>query len=275
MTGFFDRSVRIGLSLAVAGFALFWLLNRGWDVALRDAQFFNGWVLTGAIFGLMLLTLRKRVVILPLGRVRGWMALHYYLGFACVGVFFIHAGTSLPDSPIEWVLWTLFVFIAVSGLFGALLAKLVPLRLEEHGERIIFERIPVFRRKLAEEAEVIALDSVRDGNTVSIAELHAERLAAYFARPRHIAAHLMSSNLPVSRIMGELASIERYLDEAGKERLARLRELVLAKDNLDFQYANGGLLKLWLFVHVPASWAMLLVMLAHIVIAYAYSAGVA
>ncbi|MDJ0932201.1 hypothetical protein [Breoghania sp.] len=201
--------------------------------------------------------------------------LHTYLGLACFSAFLVHTGYGLSDAPMEWLLWTLFMLVAASGCVGALLGKPIPLHLEEHGERIIFERIPVFRRQLAEEAGAIALDSVRDGNTVSIVELYADRLAAYFACPRNIAAHLLSSNLPASHMLGELSSIERYLDEDGKARLIRLRELVEAKDNLDFQYANGELLKLWLFLHIPASWAMLLVIVAHIVIAYAFSSGVA
>ena len=142
----FERHVLGGLAAAVVAFVVFWLANIGYDVSLRDVQFFNGWVLTACIGVLMLFTIRKRVVILPFGRVRLWLRLHYYLGIVCLAVFLVHTHFRLPDSPLEWVLWLLFVLVGVSGLVGSLLSKLVPIRLETHGERVIFERIPAVPR---------------------------------------------------------------------------------------------------------------------------------
>ena len=275
LTALFHRSMVINLAIAVAAFVVFWLANTGYDVSLREAQYFSGWVLTVCMLVLFLLTLRKRVVILPFGRVRGWLSLHYYLGFATLAVFLVHTHFRFPDSPLEWQLWLLFVLIGLSGVIGALLTKLVPLRLEAHGERIIFERIPIFREELRAEAEATALESVKDGNTVTIAELYTNTLVNYFDRPRNVVSHLLGSKSPLARIERALDSVERYLDDAGKARLAKLRELVETKDNLDFQYANGGLLKVWLFFHVPATWAVLVTMVVHIVVAYAFSAGVA
>ena len=267
----FSRSVLVNAAFAVAFFALFWLVNARYDVTLHDVQYFNGWTLIIFIAVMMLLTLRKRVVILPFGRVRLWLLIHYYLGFITIGIFLIHTKFRLPDSPLEWVLWLLFVLVAVSGLFGALITKVIPPRLEARGERILFVRIPVFRNQLAVEAEALARDSVKDGNTESIAKLYVDLLGDFFARPRNILAHLQASNVPLARILGELTSIERYLDDAGKQRAAKMRDLVEAKDNLDFQYANAGLLRLWLFLHIPSTYAMLVTVVVHVVLAYAFS----
>ena len=79
--------------------------------------------------------------------------------------------------------------------------------------------------------------------------------------------------MPQARILGELSAIERYLDEPGKARLLKMRDLVEAKSNLDFHYANGGLLRLWLFVHVPATYALLVAIAVHVVLEYAFAAG--
>jgi hypothetical protein len=275
LIGFVERRVVISIGVTAAAFVVFWVADVGYDVALREVQFFNGWVLTACIGALVLFKIRKRVVILPFGRVRQWLLLHYYVGFLCLGVFLVHTHFRLPDSPLEWILWTLFVLVGVSGLVGGLLSKLVPLRLEAHGERVIFERISVFRVQLAKEAEAIALESIKDADTVSIARFYADTLVHYFARPRYILAHLLASNVPRARLLGEIDSIDRYLDKTGKAQLARLRDLVIAKDNLDFHYVNAGLLKVWLFLHIPATYAMLVVIVIHIVLSYAFSSGVA
>ncbi len=271
LTAVLNRSLLINLAVVAAVFALFYAWNTRYGISLRDVQYFNGWTLAACIGIMMLLTMRKRAVILPFGRVRFWLLVHYYLAVLTVAAFLVHTRFKLPDSPMEWMLWSLFVLVAISGIFGAIIARYIPPRLEAHGERIMFERIPVYRKQLATEAEALARDSVKDG-TASIAKLYVEVLGHFFAGPRNVLAHLNSSHVPLARILDELASIERYLDAEGKARLAKMRELVETKDNLDFQYANAGLLRLWLFLHLPPTYAMLVIAVMHVILAYAFSA---
>jgi hypothetical protein len=85
--------------------------------------------------------------------------------------------------------------------------------------------------------------------------------------------HLRSSSRPLNRIQGEIDSLRQYLDDAGKERLAKIKDLVRAKDNLDFHFAHQGVLKAWLFIHVPATYGLIVLIIAHVAIMYAYSSG--
>lgn len=271
----FNRGILVNLGCAALAFAVFFLGNFSYEVSLRDVQYYNGWFMAACMVTLFLLTLRKRLVILPFGRIRMWVLLHYYLGFVTIGVFLVHTRYQLPDSALEWLLWCLFVLTAVSGMFGGLLSKIVPPRLEAHGERILFERIPMFKAQLAGQAEDLVLESIKNGNTLSISNLYTELLADYFAGHRNILAHAQSSNLPLKRLHGELDAIERYLDPAGKAHLQQMRELVVAKDNIDFHYANGGLMKLWLFFHIPTTYALIIAIVVHVMIAYAFSTGIA
>ena len=270
-----NRGVLLNLTGASIAFAIFYLGNLIYDVSLRDVQYFNGWALVAGISVLMLLSFRKKVVILPFGPVRKWLRLHYYLGFVTVGVFVVHTKYRIPDSPLEWLLWCLFVLTALSGIFGGVISKVIPPRLEVRGERILFERIAMFRAQLAEQAEELVRQSIEDSNTLSIANLYNDVLAEFFARHHNIIAHLQSSNRPLSRMLGALDAIERYLDEDGKGHLENMRVIVRAKNNLDFHYANGGLLKFWLFFHIPATYALIVAVIVHIVVAYAFSAGIA
>ena len=132
-----------------------------------------------------------------------------YLGLVTVGVFLFHSRFKLPDSPIEWILLTLFVVIVLSGLIGIGLSKFVPHRLEARGEHVLFERIPMYRAQLAERAEALALSSVRGGTTKSIAQFYSQELAGYFARHHNTLAHLVGSGIPKSRMLGALQAIER------------------------------------------------------------------
>lgn len=273
LTALLNRSVATNIALVCLAFALFILENWRRDVGLHDFQFFNGWTLLACIVAMLLLTWRKKVVILPFGRVGFWMQVHYYVGFLTVGVFLVHTRYEFPGSLLHWMLWGLFVLVSLSGIAGAIMSKVVPPRLETQSERILFDRIPSFRAQLAGRAELIAAESVQDGQTRSIARLYADVLSDFFAGPRDILAHLTASKVPQSRLLGQIAAIERYLDEAGRERLRKLRDLVEAKSNLDFHYANGGLLRVWLFVHVPATYALLVAIAVHVVLEYAFAAG--
>jgi hypothetical protein len=273
LTSLFSRTAAINLALVGITFALFILENWRRDIGLHDFQFFNGWSLVTCIVVMMLLTWRKKVVILPFGRVRFWLRVHYYVGFLTVAVFIVHTKYQLPGSLLHWLLWILFVLVSVSGLVGALISKILPPRLEAQGERILFDRIPLFRAQLAEQANAIARESVEDGNTRSIARLYVDTLSYFFAGPRNIVAHLAASKVPQSRLLDQLFAIERYLDDTGKDRLQKMRDLVEAKSNLDFHYINGGLLRLWLFVHVPATYALLMAIVLHVVLEYAFAAG--
>lgn len=267
------RNTAVNLAIVGVAFSLFLGEYRRRDIALHDNQFFSGWTLFACIAVMMLLGWRKKVVILPFGRVRFWLLVHYYVGFLAVAVFAVHSRLQLPGSLLHWMLWGLFTLVSLSGVAGAMISKIVPPRLEAQGERILFDRIPLFRAQVAEQAEAIARESVQDGNTRSIAKIYAGTLSDYFAGPRNTLAHLAASKVPLARLLGQLSAIERYLDEAGKARLHKMRELVEAKSNLDFHYSHGGLMRLWLFLHIPATYALWVAITIHAVLEYAFTAG--
>lgn len=274
MTRHLNKRMLVGIAFALLAFAAFIVANRGYHASLRDVQYFNGWFLATLLGAMLLLPMRKTLSVLPLGRVRYWLQVHYYLGFLTVGVFLVHTKFRFPNAPMEWVLWILFCTIAVSGAVGGLLSKLIPRRLEEHGNRVLFEQIPGKRAALAEQAEAIGIEAARSGKATSLTTLYSESLFAYFAGTSNTIAHLRMSDRPLRRILGELQSVERYLDDDGKVLLRKMEGLVRAKNNLDFQYANAGILKTWLFFHVPPTYAAIAVIILHVLIAYGFSTGI-
>ena len=45
------------------------------------------------------------------------------------------------------------------------------------------------------------------------------------------------------------------------------------KEDLDYRWAQGVALKGWLFFHVPLTYALLLVIAAHVLLAYGFNGG--
>ena len=54
------------------------------------------------------------------------------------------------------------------------------------------------------------------------------------------------------------------------EEIARL---VREKDGLDYHHAHQLLLKIWLFVHIPLTYSLLLFILVHVVVVFAFFGG--
>ena len=65
--------------------------------------------------------------------------------------------------------------------------------------------------------------------------------------------------------------LERYLDPVERRARDELVELVGLKDDLDYHYALQAVLKRWLFVHIPLTYAMLVLAGVHGFLAVAFS----
>jgi len=258
----------LALSLAVA-----LVIFAAYDVTLHSVQFMTGWVLIISVTGLTLFNLRKRFSFLPLAPASSWMQLHIYLGLFASVVFLIHTGWQLPTGYLETLLWLLFVFVAVSGIFGIIITRAVPELQHQHGEALFLGRIPQFRAHLATEVGDIVIDTMKKTRTRTLAKFYSAHLHDYFAKTRNFARHLVGSKRHLNNLLREIELADRYLDAPGKAALVEIRQRVLQKDNLDYQFAFLMLLRGWLFIHVPATYGMILIAMVHLLMAYGYGMG--
>jgi hypothetical protein len=267
----FTRRLTLLVCLTLlVGAGLVWY-ERVYDLSLRDASFLTGWLLVGGGGFLALYNSRKKLPFLPLLSSAAWLQLHIYIGLLTVLVFLLHSSFRLPSGGLEIALWCLFVVVAGSGLIGIVISRTLPRRILDHGERVTFERIPWFRTMLAGEVHELAMRSVTESASNTIAGYYANRLFDFFSGPRDLLAHLAGSRGPLNRKLGELRSLRRYLNDGERGLVDEIEARVVLKDNLDHQYALQLLLKGWLFVHIPATYALILVVAVHAVLAYAFA----
>ncbi len=269
---FASRALRNVAVTVVLAAGLVWV-DRLYDLSLRDASFLSGWLLVVGVGLLALYNVRKKFPFLPLIDASSWLQAHIYTGWLVIALFLLHTSFRLPNGALEIALWLLFVVVAGSGLVGLALSRTLPDRLRRHGERIIFERIPTFRAELAREVEVIAMRSVTEASSNTIAQYYVTHLQPFFHGPRNMIGHLTGSNEALLRMSREIKSLEQYLNKEGREILDEIEWRVIAKDNLDHQHALQWLLKCWLFVHIPLTYSLILVAAAHAVLVYAFGGG--
>jgi hypothetical protein len=248
----------IGCCLQIYGFGL------------GDSQWLSGWLLVTVIFVLMMYNGRKKITFLPAIRNRTWLQLHLYVGLAALFLFLMHVQWRWPDGYLEISLALLFVLICASGVVGIFISRLFARRLTHQGEQLIFERIPAFARTLRETADGVVKESVDATESTTLADFYIRTVAPFFGRPSFSPRHLFNDQRGFYRLSNELAAQERYMNDKEKEYTEELLDLLKRKNALDNQYTLQLTLKSWLFIHIPMTYSMVLVLLAHMLLVYGF-----
>jgi hypothetical protein len=247
--------------------------HAAWSPRLPRLSYLSGW----ALFALMLLLSayngRKKLPFLPLLSSRAWLEFHVYAGLFTAVLFGVHVSGRVPSGPFELSLAGLFALVTVSGVAGLFLSRALPVRLTTMGGEVPFERIPAIRHDIRQEAESLALQSAADSRSTIVADFYLRRLKDFFDGPRHFWPHVFEVRRPVSRLLQEVGDLNRYVGDKDQAALDRLAALVRQKNGLDYHRALQLVLKGWLFVHIPLTYSLLLVAVAHVVLVFAFSGG--
>lgn len=247
--------------------ALAWHAER----SLGKASIVTGYSLFVVVLCLGFFKARKRLLVLPLGTVREWMRGHVVLGALGMALYFQHTGTAWPEGRYEQALAVFFYAAMLSGVVGYVLQRILPHRLADLEGEVIYERIPGELADLRAEIEELILKAVRELGSDTLGRYYTESLEWFFWRPRFLAGHVLGSGRSASWIRGRITALRRYLNEDERAYLARIESIALRKSRLDAHYALQSVLKLWLFVHVPASVLLILLACWHLLIVNVYA----
>lgn len=265
-----QRASLVAFAVAVV-FAVAWL--KLMEDALRPAAIWSGLALLAVVIVLTLFNARKKLPFLPLLRASAWMHFHSYAGLFATILFLLHIQFRVPRGNLELLLALLFVGVTLSGILGLALSRVLPPRLTRHGEEVIFERIPALRLQLRARVEELILKSVAETASSTLADYYTSNLKAYFDRPRDGWLHVVGSNSPLHERLAGLAALDRYLNDKERAVAAALADCIRAKDNLDHNRACQGLLKGWLFIHIPLTYSLIIIALVHGFLAWSFTQG--
>jgi hypothetical protein len=260
---------RVSIAAAVAVIGLLWLAHAALALAFYPVAR-TGWLLLGMVLFLAAYNARKKLPFLPLGTAALWLQLHIYVGLVAVFAFGLHVSWRLPRGIFEAILAVLFVTVAASGVVGLILSRVLAPRMTTRGGEVLWDRIGRMRSMLGREAERLALECLAKTESPAIAEYYLRRLRPFFARPRNFFHHLFQSRRPRQVLAAEIDAQRRYLNDAEREYIAQVEQCVLAKDDLDYQFALQATLKGWLFVHVPLTYALIVFAAAHVLLVYSF-----
>jgi len=288
----------VGLAIATAVYVPY---------TLRSPQGARGGSALGLTYGSIsfafmvfagLLGLRKKFPVWRVGRAQTWMRAHLWLGFVSLPLILLHGGFHFGGSLTRVLMW-LFIFVFVSGLLGAALQHFMPrLQTAQLPLETIYEQIDRVRSQLAEEASQLVEESCAalEGE-VSGASAQQRAMAASAGANWDVtvASGLQADEQASSELRRFLrAEVQPYLGKTGArgKRLgnpslapAMFRQLRVLfppalhasiddlenicdeKRQLDKQNRLHKLLHGWLLVHIPLSYALLVLGAWHAVVA--------
>lgn len=235
--------------------------------------YITGWFLLGLMLLLTLYNGRKKIPFLPLANSRDWLQFHIYAGWFTLLLFLLHIRFKIPTGWFEITLAFLYAIVMLSGIVGLFISRSFPKRLTTRGGEVLFETIPVVRRNLRNRAEELTLKSVPDVQASTVADFYTNELAGFFAAPKNYWKHLFEIRSPLNHLLKKVDDLTRFLNEKERKVMSEFSDLIRQKDGLDYHYSLQLTLKIWLFVHIPLTYSLLIFSIVHLVLVFAFSGG--
>jgi hypothetical protein len=245
--------------------------------ALHSPSGPSGGSALGLTFGIMgsafmifagLLAGRKKVPIWRLGRAQSWMRGHLWLGLLSLPIILFHAGFHF-GGPLTTVLLVLLIVVVASGVFGALLQHYMPnMMTSQVPSETIFEQIQHVRDQLVAQADetIAAGESASTAEETPLVDFYRREMRPFLeSRGKK---HQLLSNPDRSRstFEGLRMLLPLGLQDAAK-RLEQIceEERQLRRQSLLHHWLHG-----WLLLHIPLSFALLLLGVVHAITALRY-----
>tara|TARA_E500000305_G_C4009443_1_gene231873 strand:- start:347 stop:1171 length:825 start_codon:yes stop_codon:yes gene_type:complete len=256
--------------LVAAAIILVWIIK----TTTLTGSYISGWTLSGMIVYLSLYNLRKKLPSLPLGSSSLWMQFHIYCGLLTALVFAIHLQFNVPTGMFESILAINYLLVFFSGIFGLYITRTYPSRLSNLGDEVFFEYIPVLKRKLHDQIEILSLNCSSNSGQTEIPEFYRDNLRAFVVGRPAVLSHLLGNSSRRWRIVLQaVTDHRRYMNEDEQQIMNEIEKLLKRKYQLDAQYVMQGALKVWLFIHIPATYSLLIFMFFHSLLVHAWSGG--
>lgn len=248
--------------------------DRAGRAALLPTAIYSGLALFVLMLLLALFNARKKLPFLPVFKASAWLRLHVYAGLFSLALFLVHVDWGLSGGVLNTLLAAAFGVVFLSGVFGLVMSRRLPAKLTRSGESLVYERIPFHRRRMVDEIERLVARAEEETRSSTLADFYHSQMEAYIRRPAPLVPPFFApERSPAVRLRGELREHRRYLSAEERDLADEFSEWLETKNNLDNQQSGQRLLKLWLFVHIPATYSLLLLGAAHGVLALLYRGG--
>jgi hypothetical protein len=221
------------------------------------------------IVWLSLFGIRKRLITNGVYSLKAWLSAHVYLGLSLLVIGTLHAGFHFGWN-VHTLAYALMVLVIVSGMFGAAVYTVLPRQLSANrGETTQKQWLETIRsldaqlRDAAQPLDRAEADLVRlSTDKTNIGGSLLNRLTGQYP------------NCATRRAVEGLARLHQSRPSASNDTIERVNSLLKRKQETLAQARRHirikTYLELWLYVHVPITFALLAALTAHIVSVFFY-----
>ena len=238
----------------------------------------NGGTLLGYILGgfgaflilwLMWFGVRKRQYGGKGASVEDWLSAHIYLGLALIVIATLHTGFQFGWN-VHTLAYVLMMVVILSGVVGLFMYLNVPELMTNNRRGMTLSQIMREIADLDAECREAALGLGDEINRIILAAAQETRIGGGLIRQ-------LSGDDPDCPTQVVIRDVKHLADNAPPEQSEGFRSLLallarkedlLARARRDVRYQ--GMLDIWLYLHVPLSFALLGTLIAHVVAVFFY-----
>ncbi|WP_447751551.1 hypothetical protein [Sphingopyxis fribergensis] len=224
-----------------------------------------GTIGAGLILWLTALGYRKRKMTSDAWSLKAWTSAHVYLGLSLIVVGTWHTGFQLGWN-VHTLAWALMMLVILSGLYGVIVYATLPQALSNNREQMtqmqMLEAIRAFDRQLHSAAQPLTPEDTAPVLAALDEDPFAGGIGARLSGRYPgcaTAAALRTLTLSRSSVAAAREKVVGLLKQK-ESALARLRQHLKIR----------GLLEIWLYVHVPLTFALIAALSAHIISVFFY-----
>ena len=244
------------------------------DVKLRP----NGGTWYGYVLGtisallivwLMMLGIRKRAMTAGHWSLKAWTSAHVYLGAALLVLATLHTGFQFGIN-VHTLAYALMVIVIFSGFFGVYFYVTVPRKMSDNrahrSQKDMLDAIRALNNELREAAQPLDQKYLKDiTSAIRQTKIKPGLFSSVDSAQRQCATTRAARRLRKAASRAE-PEMRRPL-EAVTAILERKAALLLRTRR---HIRSKTLLQLWLYIHVPISFALLAALAAHIISVFFY-----
>jgi hypothetical protein len=261
----------VSLIVTAIALAIVWALAYLQEASLGHASYLTGFTTLAALFILILLGMRRRLPVLPLGSMSSWTQVHMYTGIFASGVFLMHVPAVVAGGTFEFALSMLFWVVSLSGFYGVYVSRTVPQRLTAVEGQHRFDQVSTTRQRIGETAKTLLRETNESNAGKVLEKFYHDYLKSFFAKPPSLAYVLIPTGNRRRRLLGDMKELDRYLETQSRATAGRFAALVRRRDDLDYQYAMQFRLRVWVAVHATFSIVLTVAAIVHAIIALRFT----
>lgn len=267
---------RFGLGfIALVTLIILLLVRHFAAIQMADPNFINGWIFFTFLILLMLYYVRKKLNVLPLGKMEYWLAFHLLCATGFIVTYCFHIGATLPDGWFNLTLWASNLAVILTGLVGLSMSKTLPKEIRQIAQRPTQEEIPQLKRKLIDDAEQTVLDYLQSHYSEPLHRLFTGSIYPFLVSPVSLYSTITQGHKPFRQLLTEIEELDYFVSTEEQAVLTTLKQKVKRKHHLDRQSLLQSMLKHWLFLHVSSTLVLLIFVALHIFAVYGFSMGAA